>query len=56
MVGGWGDICAPLVGSFLDSELGFRYTTDIALLLAVLAAVIFGVWGDGAASLCSICK
>ena len=56
MVGGWGDIGAPLLGSLLDSSLGFRYTTDITLFLAIFAAIIYGVWGKGAASLCSICK
>ncbi len=55
LTGGQADLFAPLIGSLLDSALGFRYASDLALLLAILALICFGIWGGGFSSLCTLC-
>ncbi len=52
-VSGWSDLGGPILGAVLNDSLGFRYTNDAALLLALIACVIFCIWGEGARSLCS---
>ena len=56
LIGGFNDLGAPILSSLLSGAIGYRFTTDIALSVAVIGAVLYGIWGDGVSSLFSLCK
>ena len=56
LIGGFNDLGVPILSAFLSGSIGYRFTTDIALSVAVIGALLFGIWGDGLASLFSPCK
>lgn len=56
LIGGFNDLGAPILSALLSGSIGYRFTTDIALSVALIGALLFGIWGDGIPSLFSVCK